>query len=163
MTNSIKNLFLGYLEQLKVVVEKVPEELFADSLTEGMFSLEMNAQIAANFLLRGYCPLIGKDVISCTSSQHGKEEVLRLISDVHMLLNEFPEVTELDDSVLLSDSAGFNNINLPQSRFIFSYIVPNYMFHVSMVYAIARKEGVPLSKGDFDGLHSYPNGFSFIR
>lgn len=163
MTNSIKNLFLGYLEQLKVVVEKVPEELFADSLTEGMFSLEMNAQIAANFLLRGYCPLIGKDVIPCTSSQLGKEGVFRLISNVHMLLNEFPEVTELDDSVLLSDSAGFNKINLPQSRFIFSYIVPNYMFHVSMVYAIARKEGVPLSKGDFDGLHSYPNGFSFIR
>jgi hypothetical protein len=31
-----------------------------------------------------------------------------------------------------------------------------------MAYAIARAAGVPLSKGDFDGYHQYPDGFSFV-
>jgi hypothetical protein len=30
-----------------------------------------------------------------------------------------------------------------------------------MVYAIARVSGIPLTKGDFDGIHTYPTGFSF--
>jgi len=163
MTISIKKLFLDYLVQLNIILEKVPEELFSDVLSEGMFSLEMNAQVAANFLLRGYFPLVGREIISCERSGQGKKEILRVLSEVQMLLDKLPEVTELDDSVVLSDTAGFTELNLPQSRFIFSYIVPNYMFHMSMVYAIARKNGVPLSKGDFDGLHSYPIGFSFIQ
>lgn len=163
MTFSIKELFLNYLTQLNIIVGKIPEELFPDALSEGMFSLEMNAQIAANFILRGYCPLVGRETISCEPSGTGKREVLRLISEVQMLLDTLPEVNEFDDSVVLSDTAGFTEVNLPQSSFIFSYIVPNYMFHMGMVYAIARKNGVPLSKGDFDGLHSYPIGFSFIQ
>lgn len=163
MTTSIKQLFLEYLFQLKVIIEKVPEELFLETLSEGMFSLEMNAQIAANFLLRGYCPLLSRDVVSVARSDKGKGAILQAISDVQTLLEDFPEIEALDDSVTLSDKAGFTKLSLPQSSFVFKYIVPNYMFHMGMVYAIARKNGVPLSKGDFDGLHSYPIGFSFVQ
>ncbi|WP_232461250.1 DUF1993 family protein [Cellvibrio sp. PSBB006] len=37
-----------------------------------------------------------------------------------------------------------------------------FFFHLSMSYAIARQAGIPLSKADFDGYHSYPVGFSFV-
>ncbi|HBS81918.1 DUF1993 family protein [Vreelandella alkaliphila] len=162
MTTSIRKLFLNYLSQLTAIIEKVPEELFSDTLHEGMFSLEMNAQIAANFLLRGYCPLVGGEVVSYELSASGKNASLRLIHEVQIQLETLPDIEGLDDSKLISDTAGFTEISLPQSSYVFRYIVPNYMFHMSMVYAIARKAGVPLSKGDFDGLHSYPVGFSFI-
>lgn len=38
---------------------------------------------------------------------------------------------------------------------------PNFVFHLSMVCASDRAKGVPLSKGDYDGIHGYPLGFSF--
>jgi len=162
MTISIKKLFLDYLSQLKVIVGKVPEELFSDTLHDGMFSLEINAQIAANFLLRGYCPIVGREVVSYELSEPGKNATLQLILDVQIQLETLPDIKGFDDSKLMSDKAGFTEVSLPQSSYVFRYIVPNYMFHMSMVYAIARKNGVSVSKGDFDGLHSYPVGFSFI-
>ncbi|MGL0949117.1 DUF1993 family protein [Vibrio vulnificus] len=161
MSISTKKLFLGYLKNLSVIVDKVPNGLLSDSLSEGMFSLELNAQVAANFLLRGYCPLAGVDLASYELAGSGKDSVLALLKKVGTYLESLPDVVNFDDNQSISDSAGFSEVSLPQSRFILEYIIPNYMFHVSMVYAIARKNGVPLSKGDFDGLHSYPMGFKF--
>lgn len=135
--------------------------MFSDSLSEGMFSLELNAQVAANFLLRGYCPLVGVDIPSYELLGSGKDSVLKMLEKVRTHLESLRDVASFNDNKSISDSAGFSEVSLPQSRFILEYIIPNYMFHVSMVYAIARKNGVPLSKGDFDGLHSYPVGFKF--
>nr|WP_267874749.1 DUF1993 family protein [Telluria antibiotica] len=39
--------------------------------------------------------------------------------------------------------------------------VPNFFFHYSMVYAIARQAAVPVGKSEFDGYHRYPSGFTF--
>lgn len=161
MNISTKDLFLGYLRQLSIIVNKIPDSLFSDSLFDGMFSLELNAQVAANFLLRGYCPIVSVDLVSYQMTESGKSSVCKLLERVKAYLESLPDVTGFDDVKTISDTAGFSEVNLPQSRFIFEYIIPNYMFHVSMVYAIARKNGVPLSKGDFDGLHSYPTGFQF--
>jgi hypothetical protein len=35
------------------------------------------------------------------------------------------------------------------------YALPNFFFHLSMVYALLRQQGLPLSKADFDGWHVY--------
>lgn len=127
-----------------------------------MFSLEMNAKIAANFVLRGYYPLLGKEAVSLMSDEQGKAVVVRQIIATRELLENLPEIHYLDDSKILSDKAGFSEIQLCQSDFIHQYIVPNYFFHMGMVYAIAKSKGVAVSKGDFDGLHSYPADFSFV-
>lgn len=148
------------MKQLSVIVDKAPNDVFSDSLSEGMFSLELNAQVAANFLLRGYCPLVGVDISSYELLGSGKDSVSKMLEKVRTHLESLPDVASFDDNKSISDSAGFSDVSLPQSRFILEYIVPNYMFHVSMVYAIARK-CAPLSKGDFDGLLSYTMGFKF--
>ncbi|EOV1092755.1 DUF1993 family protein [Vibrio fluvialis] len=57
---------------------------------------------------------------------------------------------------------GSIQIALAPFEFFHHYIVPNMLFHLSMVYAIARANGVALSKGDMDGLHRYSPGFSFL-
>lgn len=162
MNISIKNLFQHYLSQLEVIVSKVPPEKFSLALSEGMFSLEMNAKIASNFALRGYCPLLNQDVVSFYSDDSGKNAVQKQLSDTLVYLNDLPEVMQLNDKKLVKDKAGFSEVELPQPLFIHQYILPNFIFHISMVYAIAKANGVELSKGDFDGFHSYPNGFSFV-
>ncbi|AWF81977.1 hypothetical protein BTJ40_14710 [Microbulbifer sp. A4B17] len=50
---------------------------------------------------------------------------------------------------------------ISHSHNIHQYRLPNLLFHISMFYAIARHCGVTLSKGDFDGFHSYPAEFNF--
>lgn len=128
-----------------------------------MFSLAMNGKIAANFLVRGYAPL-SKDMnadIRVTDSDE-KSEVIKFINEVETWLTSQTKVSLLDDNKLISERAGHECIELTQSQFIYQYIIPNFMFHMSMVYAIARSAGVALSKGDFDGIHSYPKGFSFV-
>ncbi len=57
--------------------------------------------------------------------------------------------------------AGFNRtIELPMhgrtksyrgDRFLIEFALPNFFFHLTLAYAILRKEGVPLEKGDFMG------------
>ncbi len=36
-------------------------------------------------------------------------------------------------------------------RFLIEFALPNFFFHLTIAYAILRKEGVPLEKGDFMG------------
>jgi hypothetical protein len=36
-------------------------------------------------------------------------------------------------------------------RFLLEFALPNFFFHMTLAYAILRKEGVPLEKGDFMG------------
>ena len=162
MNIDIRALFVGYLNQLEMIVTKVPDEIFPLSLTNDMFSLEMNAKIAANFLLRGYCPLIQLELVSFYSENSGKKTVLEQIASTKAYLENVPALACFDDNELITDKAGFNEIRLPQSSFIHQYIIPNFSFHMSMVYAIARANGMALSKGDYDGFHSYPNEFSFV-
>jgi hypothetical protein len=64
---------------------------------------------------------------------------------------------------MIDDKAGFAELVLPANEFLYQYAMPNFFFHLSMVYAIAKQSGLCLSKADFDGYHIYPAGFSFER
>ena len=62
---------------------------------------------------------------------------------------------------LCRDRAGFADIALPADEYLNLYILPNFYFHFSMAYAIARSQGAAIGKGDFDGYHLYAPDFSF--
>lgn len=155
MDSGIKNVFEYYLLQLEGLVEKVPEALFSACLADDMLSLEVNAKVAANFALRGYCPLIERDVVSFFSETPGKTAVQKQLSQTLVFVRQLPDIDRLDETVILKDKAGFTEVELPAPAFIHQYIYPNFYFHISMVYAIARANGVVLGKRDFDGFHVY--------
>ena len=69
----------------------------------------------------------------------------------------------LDNQSYVSDTAGFAKLQFGQPEFLHQYILPNFFFHISMLYAIAKLNGVVLSKADYDGYHAYPAGFSFVN
>ncbi|WP_444931625.1 DUF1993 family protein [Microbulbifer sp. SSSA002] len=162
MQVSIKQLIKNPLSQLFFISQKIPQELFSKQLTQDMFCLGENAKIATNFALRGYCPLVDRTTVTFETGGSQKEDILQTIQKTLNHLNTLPEVTQLDDSKTIADKAGFSVVTLPQPQYIHQYILPNLLFHISMVYAIARSHGVALSKGDYDGYHSYPAAFSFI-
>ncbi|UXI03391.1 DUF1993 domain-containing protein [Photobacterium sp. TY1-4] len=156
-------MLIHYLDQLENLVAKVSDDVFEQALTEDMFPFAMQVKIAANFALRGYCPLLGNPVVSFQAQENTRHAVSQQIVQTRDYLRGQPEVTALDPDVMLSDKAGFTEVSLPQPQFIHHYILPNFFFHISMAYAIAKVQGEPVSKADFDGYHAYPPGFSFIQ
>lgn len=158
---SVKATLLHYLQQLDGLLQKVPPDIYDASLTPDMFSLASQAGIAANFALRTYCPLVGEAVAGIDSDSASKADVLQQLGRIRQRLEALPEVRQLDNNQLIEERAGFADLSLPAPEFVQRYALPNFFFHLSMVYAIARARGVALSKGDFDGYHQYPSGFSF--
>ncbi|GAA0360573.1 DUF1993 family protein [Bowmanella denitrificans] len=157
----IKSPFVRYLEQLQGILHKVPDNLFAESLAAGMLPLGVHARVASNFALRGYCPLVGKPVVTFDVDSIDRQAIERQVAQTLACLEQLPDAPVLDNEILHDDKAGFTLLSLPQPEFIYHYILPNFFFHISMVYAIGRAKGVEVGKGDFDGYHSYPQGFYF--
>lgn len=58
--------------------------------------------------------------------------------------------------------AGDADISQTSEDYIVNFAIPNLWFHLSMAYAIMRHSGVDVGKADFDGLHQYEKGFSFV-
>ncbi|GGY61617.1 hypothetical protein GCM10011613_01290 [Cellvibrio zantedeschiae] len=167
--NNPSENFIYYLERLLNLVDKIsrfsnhnPDILNACLIAD---MLPLNSQIATstNFALRACCPLAGRAVVSFmqnTSSFEGLTQGIRDTIDYLKTISA-EEFNRPNDEVL-RERAGFTEVALPREKFLHAYALPNFYFHLSMVYAIARSHGVPLSKGDFDGYHIYPEGFSFV-
>ena len=158
----LQQLLLHYLQQLIKLLEKTPGDCFNAALAPDMFSLAEQARIASNYSLRLYCPLLQQAVPEFDQAELSKTALLREIAQRRDYLQGLPAVTELNHHRRIRERAGFADLDLSEAEFIHHYGLPNFFFHLSMVYAIARQQGVTLSKADFDGYHRYPVGFSFI-
>ena len=154
-TMDLQAFMLRHAQQLYAVCEKIPSSLYAISLADDMLNLAMNAKVAANFLLRGYYPIIGRPVSMQEGFSDDKSEVLKQIQMVKETLSALPTVKGLHANKWHKEKAGLAAVDLSEPDFIYQYILPNFFFHFSMVYAIGRANSVALSKSDFDGIHQY--------
>ncbi|MCH2056258.1 MAG: DUF1993 domain-containing protein [Thalassotalea sp.] len=152
----VKSLLQRYLTQLEKIVSKLPADIIGNSLCSDMFDLATNVNITCNFAMRGYCPLIGVEVklfdlptIESDNESKGKRQLLMLIHNTSEYLWSMPSVPALDNTKHISEKAGFKEVSLGQVDFMYQYIVPNLLFHMSMVYAIAKFIRVSLTKGGF--------------
>lgn len=161
-------VFIYYLHQLDKLLWKIEQFEQGDSdilharLSVDMLPLINQVRTTANFALRACCPLYGQDPVTFenkTDSFAGLHQQIARTLEHLTLLNASSSLPQI--GLPIQDKAGFNPLNLPAEEFLTCYAQPNFFFHLGMVYAIARQQGVPLSKGDFDGYHHYPDGFSF--
>lgn len=161
-----KNIFLRYLKQLCALIDKIEahagEELVSAALSEDMFPLLSQARIAANFSLRACCPLAGTEVLSFDNGEVSFAGLKKQLNQTIDYLQALDIPNADGGAAEVRENAGFAKIALPVDDYVHSLALPNFFFHTSMVYAIARSRGVPVSKGDYDGYHSYPQDFSFV-
>lgn len=167
-TTDPRAIFIHYLQQLKVIVEKINQHVSGDSsilqssLHEDMLPLLAQLRTAANFSLRCCCPLSGRERIIFDNDDETFIGVrLQLEQTIHYL-QAIPASDFIQTPEFIRDQAGFTQLTLPATEYLYHYALPNFFFHINMAYAIARAAGVPLSKGDYDGYHNYPAGFSFV-
>ena len=164
--DNVRTDFIYYLRQLKNIVNKIEQACAGDvdilqaRLHDNMLPLSNQIRAAINFPLRGICPLAGRELASFDRNENSFQALYDQLENSIRYLQGI-SASEFNWAGELSEAAGFAEVKLPAEQFIYLYILPNFYFHLSMVYAIARTRGVPLSKQDFDGLHQYPPGFSF--
>ena len=163
-----KCTFIHYLKQLLQMLERIKtqqqgrEDILQARLHADMLPFIQQVRTAANFALRACCPLAGLAVVSFENKQSTWQGLtLHIQQTIDYLQQIDDDAFQYNDSVLLTEQAGFSTVSLAPGEFLMLYTLPNFFFHLSMVYAIARQQGIAISKGDFDGFHGYPAGFSF--
>lgn len=127
-----------------------------------MFSAAQQVATAAGFALRVAYPLAGQAVPPVADL--GLDRIglgRRLVAASEALRALEPADFAGAEVRRIRHRAGFAELDQSGADFLHLFGMPNFLFHVSMTFAVLRAEGVELGKADFDGLHDYPHGFRF--
>ena len=148
-------VFRHYLARVAEIVEKAGTEALEAQIADS-FPAGRQFATAAGFALRVACPLAGREVPNLPQALGPRLAVARA-----MLGAMTPAEFDGAESRIIRHQAGFAEIEQTGTEFLFLYGLPNFFFHLTMGYAALRNAGVPLGKADFDGFHTYPEGFRF--
>lgn len=163
--NACVPVLLRYLASLARVVaaadaaSTTPERtlLFA-RLAPDMLPFHAQVETAARFAYRTAYPLAGRPmppfVASAVTFEALQENVEAARNGIESLrMQEFSAI----GGRLVRERAGNTEVVLPAGQFLCEFALPNFLFHLSMAYAIARAHGAALGKGAYDGFHVYQN------
>jgi hypothetical protein len=154
--------YLGRLRDLLARVDASDSAILDRRLHPDMAPLLQQARSAIGFTLRASCPLAGRDIVSFSAGPTTLPNILGELDATVAYLAALPDAAFDDGAAAhVATTAGFAGLALPAPDYYLMYAVPNFFFHYTMVYAIARQAGVAIGKADFDGYHAYPPGFSF--
>jgi hypothetical protein len=162
-----KEMFLNHLKLLHQTVEKVEGNTINESalinarLFDDMLPFNVQVKIATNFALRACCPIVGVAYQELEGDIESFSGLKNYVTDAIVHINTLSKASAKQLALNIEDTAGFKNISMPSTDYVCSFVLPNFFFHISMVYAIAKCHGVPMTKGDIDGIHEYPENFSW--
>src|SRR5690606_34871633 len=163
MNIDYSNIYVKYLKLLIRLLHKLESQDGGDKnflnarLSPDMFPLKVQVKVAASFALRVCC----QESFDALADPGERIESLEgLVSYVQDVIG-FIETSNSLESNEIEDKAGFQSIRMATPEYLGHFSLPNFFFHLSMVYAIAKNQGYSITKGDFDGLHEYPTGFSW--
>ena len=155
-------VFVRGLTNLKTILRKAeafaeergiaPSALLDAHLAADMFSLAVQAHWAAEGAKLAVARLLGADPAPLPDDA-------RTFAAIHARLDAAIASLEAVDADALEAGLA-RTIEIPHrggvlsyrgDRFITQFALPGFFFHVTTAYAILRREGVPLTKGDFMG------------
>jgi uncharacterized protein len=152
---SARNQFMNMLDTLDNLARKaqdadLSDAVLAEKLTDDMFPLELQFRVALNQVLLALNQVGGRAVPLEETGYRSLAEVRDRIAVVRSLLDQTdPTAWAADDAVV--------DLTLPNGvRFVMSseqdiddWIMPNFYFHVTMVYVLLRNAGLNIGKMDF--------------
>ena len=147
--------FIKLLGGLKGVLAKAKEhgvdegKLLADRLAPDMFPMSMQVQVACDQAKGAAARLSGTE-----APKH--EDTEATIAELQARIDKTIEFLHSVSKEQFADAAK-QQITLPYfpgkflSGFDYArdYAIPNFYFHISMAYALVRKNDVPVGKADF--------------
>ena len=129
-----------------------PAVLLSSRLAPDMHSLTRQVQMASDGAKGGAARLAGVDVPSIPDTETTFPELkARIQKTVDFQKAQKPEQFEGADerTVVLTLPGG--DRPFPGDAFLLSFVLPNFLFHVTTAYTILRHNGVELGKRDFLG------------
>ena len=154
---------LQALERANALLQRpdVGPAQLAARLAPDMFDCASQLRTMAIFALRATWPLTGRD----PEQRQFEASPYGLRARIGHAQGQIGLLTPADfngaETRIITHRAGFADLTQSGPDYLYHFALPNLWFHLSMAYATLRANGVPLGKADFDGLHSYPDGFSF--
>ncbi|SLN45197.1 hypothetical protein PSA7680_02304 [Pseudoruegeria aquimaris] len=156
-------VYARYIARIPALLARdgAPEAL-STRLVPGMLSAGENLHTAQGYVPRALEPLTGTQAPALPEGPHDAPTLLRrsaLLSDwlAGITAQHFTDAARSH----VTHRAGEADLTQGSETFLLHYALPNFFFHLVAGYSGLRAAGVALSKGDFDGFHSYPSGFAF--
>lgn len=137
-------------------------DLLRERLAPDMFTAGQQFASAAGFALRACCPLAGQPMPDFPALEMDHDGILARIGVAEECLKGLdPADFDGAETREVSHIAGFAELSQSGADYLHLFAMPNFMFHLSMGFAVLRQRGLDIGKSDFDGLHDYPPGFRF--
>jgi hypothetical protein len=146
---------------LSVVTREGREDALEMRLSPDMMPAGAQVATALGFTVRVAFPMAGMAVPELPGGASLEALRARLTAARALVGGIDPGAFDGSGGRVIRHRAGFADLAQPGEVFLLRYGIPNMMFHLAMGYGALRAAGVPLGKADFDGLHAYPQGFSF--
>lgn len=152
--------YLDSLDRILVAVDALTPgqaaQVLEARLAPDMLPFARQVETAAHFALRTAYPLAGRAVPPFVASDSTVEGLRVRVRANRALLGALAAQDFLGtESRTIAEQAGEARVELPATRFLSEYALPNFFFHLGMAFAIARMQGCTLGKAQYDGFHVY--------
>lgn len=158
-------VFIKSLEALSGVLKKAeahakerstPKRDFADALLNDrivfdQFPLIRQVQIATDNAKNSLKRIGGIDVPAFDDTEKTFDELQQRIAKTIEILKSAPEDAIKGKEEVSVSLPYWEGKTLTGSEYVLQYLIPNFFFHVTTAYAIVRKNGIVVGKGDFTG------------
>lgn len=158
-------VFQHYLQSIDALLSSLTnnsDALLQKNLALHAFCAAEHFQTAFGFVQRTVCPLLGREVQEPDEESCDRASLILAGIAASSFLAEL-SATDFDgaSSRLVKHTAGTAKLEQSSTTFVTLFCLPNFFFHLTMGFAILRREGTDIGKADFDGLHAYAPGFHF--
>ncbi|MFQ1700203.1 DUF1993 family protein [Loktanella agnita] len=149
---------LQALDRALALLDHATPAMLSTQLRAGILDCAAQFHTVAGFALRASFPLTGKT--SPNLPEGDPRHALEAARDALLSLTEADFTDAQTKSI--AHRAGFADLDQSAQEYLQHFALPNLWFHLCMAFAIMRQQGADIGKADFDRLHAYPPGFSWV-
>lgn len=155
-------VFIRYLANLRAIVEKTAAHadakkidhavLIGSRLFPDMRPLSSQIQFASDMAKSGPSRLAGLEPPKFADTETTFAQLIERIDKTVAHLKTFkPEQIDGSEDRAISLPTPRGPLNFKGQPYLVQFLLPNFLFHVTIAYAILRHNGVELGKSDYIG------------
>jgi uncharacterized protein len=152
LAHSLKALD-GLLDKMSAhaTARKIDEKVFLQTrLVPDMFPLVRQVQVVCDFAAKTVARLSGTDVPSHPDTEVTFAELKARVATARAFVATIdPASIDGRDDIDVTFPVGPDSMTLKGAPYLTQFVLPNFYFHLGMVYAILRTSGVDVGKVDF--------------
>lgn len=137
------------------------DDVFTRRPAPGMLPAGQQVATAAQFTLRIAYPLAGRRTPEVRGGLDPAGLGGRIAETRALLAALSPDDFAGAEARRIRFQAGFADLEHDAEVFLHGFGLPNLYFHHAMAHVALKQAGLRLGKADFDGMHDYPEDFSF--